>query len=146
MCSRHLQVCLNVQPWQCCMFGAIDAKCRQDLEACSQGHHSAAADLCVLCRTSFATSCTLAVRHLSSVAGTCLLRIGRAHCSAFLDCLSGVPALCHEPAQLRLLSVSGSARKIQAAAVAEHANCMHDDAAPLPKKVSAPGERWLRAI
>lgn len=84
------------------------------------------------------TGSKYAVRHLSPVAGLCLLRVGREHCAPLLQALPAVGSLCHESVDMRLLKVSGSSRVALRVTAAEHEKRSSDMADGLPRKVRKP--------
>ena len=81
------------------------------------------------------TECAHAVRHISSVASTCLVRVHRSHCKQLLAALPTVRSLRHEAVSLRLLRVTGSARVAREVATKEHLERSTALSESLPRKV-----------
>jgi Rpp14/Pop5 family len=76
-----------------------------------------------------------AVRHISSIASTCLVRVGREHTPALLASLPAIQSLRHEAVSVRLLRVTGSAPKAQRLMSEEHAKRAAKLRETLPRKV-----------
>ena len=79
-----------------------------------------------------------AVRHISSVASTCLVRVLRCHCAQLLAVLPAVRSLRHEAVTLTLLRVTGSARVAREVATREHSERAAAMTEGLPRKVHFP--------